>query len=178
MAEVSAQTGIAVDCPAGTMIELPRAALTAGRIAREAAFFSCGTHDPTQATRGFSRDDVEAAFSSACLDEGNFKVSPFETIDREGVGRPVGIAEAEGRAARPDLKIGVCGEHGGDPDSCTSSTTRDRTTSPAPRSVSRSPVWRRAGRHSRTPRAATAGEVGLAVPGPTGPGSPDRKSVV
>jgi pyruvate,orthophosphate dikinase len=97
------------------MIELPRAALTAGRIAQEAQFFSFGTNDLTQTTWGFSRDDVEAAFFSAYLDKGIFTVSPFETIDREGVGRLVEIAVAEGRAARPDLKIGVCGEHGGDP---------------------------------------------------------------
>jgi pyruvate,orthophosphate dikinase len=97
------------------MIELPRAALTAGRIAEDAEFFSFGTNDLTQTTWGFSRDDVEAAFFSAYLDKGIFTVSPFETIDREGVGRLVEIAVAEGRAARPDLKIGVCGEHGGDP---------------------------------------------------------------
>ncbi|MGW5033393.1 pyruvate, phosphate dikinase [Streptomyces nigra] len=117
LAEVSEESGVAVDCPVGTMIELPRAALTAGRIAEEAEFFSFGTNDLTQTTWGFSRDDVEAAFFSAYLDKGVFKVSPFETIDREGVGRLVGIAVAEGRAARPDLKIGVCGEHGGDPES-------------------------------------------------------------
>ncbi|MDC0765403.1 pyruvate, phosphate dikinase [Streptomyces sp. HD] len=115
LAEVSASSGVAVDCPVGTMIELPRAALTAGSIAREADFFSFGTNDLTQTTWGFSRDDVEAAFFSAYLDKGIFKVSPFETIDREGVGRLVEIAVAEGRAERPDLKIGVCGEHGGDP---------------------------------------------------------------
>ncbi|OKK03723.1 hypothetical protein AMK26_20045 [Streptomyces sp. CB03234] len=97
------------------MIELPRAALTAGRIAEDAEFFSFGTNDLTQTTRGFSRDDVEAAFFSAYLDKGIFQTSPFETIDREGVGRLVEIAVAEGRAARPGLKIGVCGEHGGDP---------------------------------------------------------------
>ncbi|MFC4463670.1 pyruvate, phosphate dikinase [Streptomyces xiangluensis] len=117
LAEVSKSTGVPVDCPIGTMIELPRAALTAGRIAEEAQFFSFGTNDLTQTTWGFSRDDVEAAFFSAYLDKGIFKVSPFETIDREGVGRLVEIAVAEGRAARPGLKIGVCGEHGGDPDS-------------------------------------------------------------
>ncbi|MGW1392500.1 pyruvate, phosphate dikinase [Streptomyces nigra] len=117
LAEVSEESGVVVDCPVGTMIELPRAALTAGRIAEEAEFFSFGTNDLTQTTWGFSRDDVEAAFFSAYLDKGVFKVSPFETIDREGVGRLVGIAVAEGRAARPDLKIGVCGEHGGDPES-------------------------------------------------------------
>ncbi|MEU9573568.1 pyruvate, phosphate dikinase [Streptomyces massasporeus] len=117
LAEVSRATGVPVECPVGTMIELPRAALTAARIAEEAEFFSFGTNDLTQTTWGFSRDDVEAAFFSTYLDKGIFKVSPFETIDRDGVGRLVEIAVAEGRAARPGLKIGVCGEHGGDPDS-------------------------------------------------------------
>jgi pyruvate,orthophosphate dikinase len=115
--QVSAETGVPLECPVGTMIELPRAALTAGRIAQDAEFFSFGTNDLTQTTWGFSRDDVEAAFFSAYLDKGIFEVSPFETIDREGVGRLVEIAVAEGRAARPGLKIGVCGEHGGDPES-------------------------------------------------------------
>ena len=117
LAEVSDETSIPVHCPVGTMIELPRAALTAGRIAEEAEFFSFGTNDLAQTTWGFSRDDVEAAFFSAYLEKGVFTASPFETIDREGVGRLVGIAVTEGRLARPDLKIGVCGEHGGDPDS-------------------------------------------------------------
>ncbi|MET8449723.1 pyruvate, phosphate dikinase [Streptomyces sp. NPDC005209] len=117
LAEVSAETGVPLPCPVGTMIELPRAALTAGRIAQEAEFFSFGTNDLTQTTWGFSRDDVEAEFFSAYLDKGVFATSPFETIDRDGVGRLVRIAVDEGRAARPDLKIGVCGEHGGDPDS-------------------------------------------------------------
>ncbi|MFI1711160.1 pyruvate, phosphate dikinase [Streptomyces griseoruber] len=117
LAEVSAESGVPVRCPVGTMIELPRAALTAGRIAEEAEFFSFGTNDLTQTTWGFSRDDVEAAFFSAYLDKGIFATSPFETLDRDGVGRLVRIAVDEGRAARPDLKIGVCGEHGGDPES-------------------------------------------------------------
>ncbi|MFF4398922.1 pyruvate, phosphate dikinase [Streptomyces sp. NPDC001480] len=117
LAAVSRAAGVCVDCPVGTMIELPRAALTAGRIAEEAEFFSFGTNDLTQTTWGFSRDDVEAEFFSAYLDKGVFPTSPFETLDREGVGRLVGVAVAEGRATRPDLKIGVCGEHGGDPDS-------------------------------------------------------------
>ncbi|GAA3494961.1 pyruvate, phosphate dikinase [Streptomyces prasinosporus] len=117
LAEVSEASGVPVTCPVGTMIELPRAALTAGRIAEEAEFFSFGTNDLTQTTWGFSRDDVEAEFFSAYLDKGVFPVSPFETLDREGVGRLIGIAVAEGRTARPGLKIGVCGEHGGDPDS-------------------------------------------------------------
>ncbi|MFF7047250.1 pyruvate, phosphate dikinase [Streptomyces griseorubiginosus] len=117
LAEVGKATGVPVRCAIGTMIELPRAALTAGRIAEEAEFFSFGTNDLTQTVWGFSRDDVEAAFFSAYLDKGIFATSPFETIDRDGVGRLVEIAVAEGRATRPDLKIGVCGEHGGDPES-------------------------------------------------------------
>jgi pyruvate,orthophosphate dikinase len=117
LAEVSAESGVLVRCPVGTMIELPRAALTAGRIAEEAEFFSFGTNDLTQTTWGFSRDDVEAEFFSAYLDKGIFPTSPFETIDRDGVGRLLRIAVDEGRAARPGLMIGVCGEHGGDPDS-------------------------------------------------------------
>ncbi|MGW3915494.1 pyruvate, phosphate dikinase [Streptomyces sp. NPDC005070] len=117
LAEVSEESGIPVRLPVGTMIELPRAALTAGRIAEEAEFFSFGTNDLTQTTWGFSRDDVEAAFFSAYLDKGIFAASPFETLDRDGVGRLVRIAVDEGRAARPELKIGVCGEHGGDPES-------------------------------------------------------------
>jgi pyruvate, orthophosphate dikinase len=115
--EVEEETGIHVHTLIGTMIEVPRAALTAGPIAGSAEFFSFGTNDLTQMTWGFSRDDVEAAFFSKYMELGIFGVSPFETIDREGVGRLVDIAVREGRAARPDLHLGVCGEHGGDPDS-------------------------------------------------------------
>ncbi|MBL1067730.1 pyruvate, phosphate dikinase [Streptomyces sp. 7-21] len=103
------------DIPLGTMIELPRAALTAGQIARAADFFSFGTNDLTQTVWGFSRDDVEASFFAAYLEKGIFGASPFETLDTEGVGTLVRTAAREGRAARPDLKLGVCGEHGGDP---------------------------------------------------------------
>jgi pyruvate,orthophosphate dikinase len=103
--------------PIGTMIEVPRAALTAGEIAGAADFFSFGTNDLTQMGWGFSRDDVEGAFFSRYLELGIFGVSPFESIDATGVGRLVRIAVEEGRAARPDLVVGVCGEHGGDPDS-------------------------------------------------------------
>jgi pyruvate,orthophosphate dikinase len=117
LAEVSAARGVELDYPIGTMIELPRAALTAGQIAEAAEFFSYGTNDLTQTTWGFSRDDVEGSFFSEYLDRGVFGVSPFETLDREGVGRLVRIASEEGRKARPGLKLGVCGEHGGDPDS-------------------------------------------------------------
>ena len=117
LAEVAESEGVDLDIPIGTMIELPRAALTACRIAEVAEFFSFGTNDLTQTTWGFSRDDVEAAFFAAYLDKGVFTVSPFETLDVDGVGRLVRIAAEEGRATRPDLKIGVCGEHGGDPES-------------------------------------------------------------
>ncbi|MEU7872938.1 pyruvate, phosphate dikinase [Dactylosporangium sp. NPDC049140] len=110
-------TELGVEARIGTMIEVPRAALTAGEIARAADFFSFGTNDLTQMGWGFSRDDVEGAFFSRYLELGIFGVSPFESIDRDGVGRLIRIAVTEGRAARPDLHIGVCGEHGGDPDS-------------------------------------------------------------
>ncbi|MGD0374017.1 MAG: pyruvate, phosphate dikinase [Streptosporangiaceae bacterium] len=117
LAEVAAETGTHVHTPIGTMIEVPRAALTAGDIARSAEFFSFGTNDLTQMGWGFSRDDVEGAFFSRYMELGVFGVSPFETLDAGGIGRLVRIAVEEGRATRPDLKIGVCGEHGGDPES-------------------------------------------------------------
>jgi len=117
LAEVAAETGAAAHTLIGTMIEVPRAALTAGQIAQAAEFFSFGTNDLTQMGWGFSRDDVEGSFFSRYIDLGIFGVSPFETLDAEGIGRLVRIAVAEGRATRPDLKIGVCGEHGGDPES-------------------------------------------------------------
>ncbi len=117
LAEVAAETGTNVHTLIGTMIEVPRAALTAGQIAQVAEFFSFGTNDLTQMGWGFSRDDVEGSFFSRYIDLGVFGVSPFETLDADGIGRLVKIAVKEGRATRPDLKIGVCGEHGGDPQS-------------------------------------------------------------
>jgi pyruvate, orthophosphate dikinase len=108
---------VGVDALIGTMIELPRAAMTAGQIAEAAQFFSFGTNDLTQTTWGFSRDDVESAFFGRYLELGIFGVSPFETLDVDGVGRLVRIAVEEGRKTRPDLKLGICGEHGGDPES-------------------------------------------------------------
>ena len=117
LADVASKHGCTLRFPIGTMIELPRAALTAGEIAKSAEFFSFGTNDLTQTTWGFSRDDVEAGFFSLYLDKGVFGVSPFESIDEEGVGRLVDIASTEGREVRPDLHLGVCGEHGGDPQS-------------------------------------------------------------
>ncbi|MCH7230391.1 pyruvate, phosphate dikinase [Glycomyces sp. L485] len=117
LADVAEASGVDVRAKIGTMIELPRAALTAGRIAETAEFFSFGTNDLTQTAWGFSRDDVEGSFFPAYLDKGIFPVSPFQSLDEEGVGRLVAIAVEEGRSARPGLTIGICGEHGGDPDS-------------------------------------------------------------
>jgi pyruvate,orthophosphate dikinase len=99
------------------MIETPRAALRAGEIAEEAEFFSFGTNDLTQMTFGFSRDDVEGRMMSAYLEEGLLKRNPFDVVDADGVGELVRIGTERGRATRPDLKVGVCGEHGGDPES-------------------------------------------------------------
>jgi len=117
LAAVEKETGVAVHTLIGTIIEVPRAAMIAGEIARSAEFFSFGTNDLTQMGWGFSRDDVEGAFFSRYIQLGIFGVSPFETIDTEGIGRMIKMAVTEGRAARPDLELGVCGEHGGDPDS-------------------------------------------------------------
>jgi len=101
----------------GTMIETPRAALRAGEIAEVADFFSFGTNDLTQMTFGFSRDDVEGRMMSAYLEEGLLKRNPFEVVDPDGVGELVRLGVERGRATRPTLKVGVCGEHGGDPES-------------------------------------------------------------
>ena len=115
--DVQKSEGVEIPFKVGTMIELPRAAMTAGQIAESAEFFSFGTNDLTQMTWGFSRDDVEASFFSEYLDNGIFAVSPFESLDTEGVGALVRKAVQDGRATRPDIHLGVCGEHGGDPDS-------------------------------------------------------------
>ncbi|MFC4493179.1 pyruvate, phosphate dikinase [Streptomyces ovatisporus] len=115
--EVEERHAVELNLTLGTMIELPRAALTAGQIAESADFFSFGTNDLTQTVWAFSRDDVEASFFTAYLEKGIFGVSPFETIDKDGVGELVRRAVEDGRATRPDLKLGVCGEHGGDPES-------------------------------------------------------------
>ena len=115
IAEVQESRGVALDISIGTMIELPRAAFLADRIAMEADFFSFGTNDLTQMGWGFSRDDVEAAFFSRYFEHAIFDVSPFETLDQLGVGGMVEMGTAKGRQTKPDLKVGVCGEHGGDP---------------------------------------------------------------
>jgi len=115
MAEaVAKETGVTTPYQVGTMIELPRAALRAGEIAESAEFFSFGTNDLTQTTFGISRDDA-ASFLGAYTSKGILSVDPFITLDRDGVGELVRIAVERGRKARPDIKLGICGEHGGDP---------------------------------------------------------------
>ncbi|HAT36448.1 MAG TPA: pyruvate, phosphate dikinase, partial [Rhodospirillaceae bacterium] len=112
--EIEAEKGERPDYMVGTMIELPRAALRAGEIAENASFFSFGTNDLTQTAFGLSRDDA-GAFSQDYEEQGIFSVDPFVSLDREGVGELVRIAVERGRAARSDIKLGICGEHGGDP---------------------------------------------------------------
>lgn len=115
--EVMAEQHETVDYQLGTMIEVPRAALTAGEIAQYAEFFSFGTNDLTQMTMGLSRDDAESKFLKVYLEQGLLQDNPFEVLDRAGVGQLVAMAVKSGRAARPDLKLGICGEHGGNPPS-------------------------------------------------------------
>ncbi|MGI4958140.1 MAG: putative PEP-binding protein, partial [Janthinobacterium lividum] len=114
--EVIAASGVAIDYTIGTMIELPRAALTADKIAAHADFFSFGTNDLTQTTFGLSRDDA-GTFLPLYIEKGLLPKDPFVTIDRDGVGALVRIAVEKGLATRPGLKMGICGEHGGDPSS-------------------------------------------------------------
>jgi pyruvate,orthophosphate dikinase len=114
--EVRRETGVEVPCLYGTMIEIPRACLLADRMAREAEFFSFGTNDLTQMTFGFSRDDI-GGFLGAYLEQSLLEADPFQTIDQDGVGQLIEMAVQKGRQTRPDLKIGICGEHGGDPPS-------------------------------------------------------------
>jgi len=114
--EVFKEKGKTVDYLVGTMIELPRAALVADEIAKEAQFFSFGTNDLTQTTFGFSRDDVNKILPTY-IEEGILKQDPFAVLDREGVGQLIKIATERGRKTRPDLKVGICGEHGGEPSS-------------------------------------------------------------
>ncbi|MEX1254875.1 MAG: putative PEP-binding protein [Dehalococcoidia bacterium] len=117
--ETMKEEGVEVPYLFGTMIELPRAALTAGEIARDAQFFSFGTNDLTQTTLGLSRDDAEASFLGEYLEQGLLADNPFETIDQAGVGSLIQQAVKAGRETRPDLKLGICGEHGGEPRSVT-----------------------------------------------------------
>jgi pyruvate,orthophosphate dikinase len=113
--EIVRSSGQQVDYKFGTMIEVPRGALTAGEIAEHAQFFSFGTNDLTQMTYGFSRDDAEGKFLLQYVDRKILPENPFQVLDRDGVGQLVRLATEFGRAARPGLKVGICGEHGGDP---------------------------------------------------------------
>ena len=115
-AEVFAEQGVEVEFEVGTMIEIPRAALTADRIATEAEYFSFGTNDLTQMTFGYSRDDI-ASFLPAYLEKKILKVDPFQVLDQKGVGQLVKMAVENGRAVRPGMRTGICGEHGGEPTS-------------------------------------------------------------
>jgi pyruvate,orthophosphate dikinase len=115
--EVMEQKGVKFEYKFGTMIEIPRAALTAGEIAGVAEFFSFGTNDLTQMTFGYSRDDAERNFLLDYVEKGILPVNPFQSIDADGVGRLMALCTSEGRQARPELEVGICGEHGGDPDS-------------------------------------------------------------
>ncbi len=115
--EVMKEKGINIEYMVGTMIELPRAALTADEIAKEAEFFSYGTNDLTQTTFGFSRDDVEGKFLPVYIEKKILTDNPFAVIDREGVGELIRIGIERGRRTRPDLEVGICGEHGGEPSS-------------------------------------------------------------
>jgi pyruvate,orthophosphate dikinase len=114
---VMTEKGVDLDYKFGTMIEIPRAALTAGEIAEVAEFFSFGTNDLTQMAYGYSRDDAERNFLITYVDQGILPNNPFQVLDRKGVGRLMQLAVSEGRKVRPNLEVGICGEHGGDPSS-------------------------------------------------------------
>ena len=115
-AALFAEEGVEVEFKVGTMIEIPRAALTANRIASRAEYFSFGTNDLTQMTFGYSRDDI-ATFLPVYLEKKILKVDPFQVLDQNGVGQLVNMAVEKGRSVRPELKCGICGEHGGEPSS-------------------------------------------------------------
>jgi pyruvate,orthophosphate dikinase len=115
--EVLSERGASVEYKVGTMIELPRAAVTADEIADHADFFSFGTNDLTQTTLGFSRDDAEGKFLTHYLQTDLLKDNPFEKLDQSGVGQLVKMAAEKSRAVKPGIKLGICGEHGGEPSS-------------------------------------------------------------
>jgi pyruvate,orthophosphate dikinase len=115
--KVMAEKGVHFEYKFGTMIEIPRAAVTAGEIAEVAEFFSFGTNDLTQMTFGYSRDDAERNFLVTYVENGILPKNPFQVLDRDGVGRLMKLAVEEGRKVRPNLEVGICGEHGGDPSS-------------------------------------------------------------
>jgi pyruvate,orthophosphate dikinase len=112
-----AEKNIKFEYKFGTMIEIPRAAVTAKEIAKQAEFFSFGTNDLTQMTYGYSRDDAERNFLITYQEQKVLDVNPFQSLDRDGVGKLMQWAVNEGRATRPNLEVGICGEHGGDPSS-------------------------------------------------------------
>jgi pyruvate,orthophosphate dikinase len=111
------EKGVTFSYKFGTMIEIPRAAVTAAEVAKLAEFFSFGTNDLTQMTFGFSRDDAEGKFLVTYVEQGILPKNPFQTLDRDGVGRLMKMAIEDGRATRPNLEVGICGEHGGEPSS-------------------------------------------------------------
>ncbi len=113
---VFAEKGVTVDYMVGTMIEIPRAALIADKIAKHAEFFSFGTNDLTQMGFGYSRDDA-SKFLPVYIEKGILKNDPFEVLDQEGIGQLVEIGTTRGRSTNPNLKVGICGEHGGEPSS-------------------------------------------------------------
>jgi pyruvate,orthophosphate dikinase len=115
--DVMAEKGVEVEYKFGTMIEIPRACVTADEVASVAEFFSFGTNDLTQMTFGYSRDDAEARFLLDYVEKGVLPENPFQSIDRNGVGALMKMAVEKGRGTRPDLEVGICGEHGGDPNS-------------------------------------------------------------
>jgi pyruvate,orthophosphate dikinase len=115
--EVMTEQRVTLDYKFGTMIEVPRGAITADEIAAYAEFFSFGTNDLTQMTFGYSRDDAEGKFLMAYVERGILPVNPFQVLDRAGVGELMRMAVERGRRTRPDLEVGICGEHGGDPES-------------------------------------------------------------
>jgi len=149
--EVSSRTGMLIPFSIGTMVETPRAALMADRLAQWAEFLSFGTNDLTQLTYGFSRDDVERRMLGTYLEKGLLTASPFAELDPDGVGALIETAVARGRSVRPDIKLGICGEHGGDPSSialCERLGLDYVSASP-----SRIPVARLAAAHARTGRS-------------------------
>ncbi len=115
--QIQHEAGVRVRTMFGTMIEIPRACLVADQIAEIAEFFSFGTNDLTQTVFGFSRDDAQAKFLHVYLQKGILKDDPFQVLDREGVGKMMQLGTASGKKARPELEVGICGEHGGDPSS-------------------------------------------------------------
>jgi pyruvate,orthophosphate dikinase len=115
VSDVLSGAGVSMHVMIGTMVELPRACLVADHLARSAEFFSFGTNDLTQTTFGYSRDDAEGKFLNEYLQQKVLAVNPFESLDRIGVGHLMRIAIEKGRGQRPELEVGICGEHGGDP---------------------------------------------------------------